>query len=71
MVARIFFKRDRFFRGKKKKGKSRDANTMRLIRIYLEYPKCLFDQIELTRHNLHQKVTRAIVEFADKKLKNQ
>ena len=47
-------------------GKSKDVNTIRLIRIFLEYPKCLSDQLELTRHKLHHKVVSSIADYAEK-----
>jgi len=50
-------------------GKSKDANVMKLIRIYLEYPQCLKDQLKLTSCYLHQQAVQKLMDYIDEKSK--
>lgn len=45
------------------KGTSTDSNVLKLIQIYLEYPNCLRDQLQLTSCYLHHKTMKILFEY--------
>ncbi len=48
------------------KGQSSDSSTSRLIRIYLNYPRCLSDQLKTTSALLHYHVVESVMNYLEK-----
>jgi HipA-like protein len=48
-------------------GTSTDSNILKLIQIYLEYPKCLEEQLILTSRLLHHRAEHALRDYIEKK----